>query len=146
MASGNSGRASDRTVKLTAEMLADAGAHAARVGLDESNSALEWARVMLARMRLVNGAGGFVVHPSHLTDVVTLLENERDELRAEVEHLRGELDAARAEVERLRRVARIALDRLSGVALSLPAEPAASELRAVEMLRAEVERLTRESP
>ena len=64
------------------------------------------------------------VHPSNLTDVVTLLENDRDEARAEVEHWKAaakqhaenhtaaveayflaerERDEARAEVERLRK-------------------------------------------
>lgn len=38
----------------------------------------------------------YPVHASNLTDVVTLLENERDEARAEVERLRAEAAAWRA--------------------------------------------------
>jgi hypothetical protein len=46
------------------------------------------------------------VHPSSLTDVVELLERERDEARAEVVKLRASLAAAQASAARLLSVAR----------------------------------------
>ena len=77
-----------------------------RALLEEARDCIntEWAgnRKTIARIDAALARPG-EVHPSNLTDVVTLLENDRDEAQAEIRNVYAELRAARAEVERFKK-------------------------------------------